>query len=206
MQSTMIKLSAIPAHDMHQGQHAHENLRQTTDPQRHRSSHDGDLHEFRMNTCLHPGKVGEGGIYRHSKDLHQPCCSSAPIGKSCLQDTHHKRSSEWSLHHGRDDTTEYEKGHLCIFALEVSMAVRESSDLCWAHEGEVQWVEEQHNILALQADAILASTQPATICSSLSAARSPPLLSEALSTVICDEKAKQLERTRSCRAKVVCTL
>ena len=52
--------------------------------------------------------------------------------------------------------------HLCILALEVSVAVRESSDLCWAHEGEVQWVEEQHNILALQADAILASTTPAT--------------------------------------------
>ena len=74
--------------------------------------------------------------------------------------------------------------HLCIFALEVSMAVGESSDLCRAHEGEVQWIEEQHNILALQADAILASTTPATVCSSLSAVSPQPLQVEAINTVI----------------------
>ena len=70
--------------------------------------------------------------------------------------------------------------HLCILALEVSVAVRESSDLCWAHKGEVQRVEEEHDILALQADAILASATPATICSSLSASGLHPLLAKAM--------------------------
>ena len=40
------------------------------------------------------------------------------------------------------------------------MAVREGSDLCWAHEGEVQWVEEEHNILALQTGMLSLQTFP----------------------------------------------
>ena len=39
--------------------------------------------------------------------------------------------------------------HLCILALEVSVAVGEGSDLCWAHECEVQRVEEKDNIFVL---------------------------------------------------------
>ena len=39
--------------------------------------------------------------------------------------------------------------YLCIFALEVSMAVRERCDLCRADKGEVQRVEKEDHILAL---------------------------------------------------------
>lgn len=39
--------------------------------------------------------------------------------------------------------------HHCILAGKVSVAVREGRDLCWADEGKVQRVEEQHNVLAL---------------------------------------------------------
>ena len=41
--------------------------------------------------------------------------------------------------------------HLCVLALEVSMAVRECCDLGWAHEREVQRVEEENDVLALHA-------------------------------------------------------
>ena len=32
------------------------------------------------------------------------------------------------------------------------MPIREGCDLCWAHECEIQGVEEQHHVLALQSD------------------------------------------------------
>ena len=108
MQSIMLKLSAKPAHYAHQYE-----LRMSLSgilqvPKGSvmlRSSHDGFRHEG-CSTCLHPGEVGEGGIYRHSKDLHQPCCSSVAIRNSCLQEIHEKHSGEQSLPNGHDDATD----------------------------------------------------------------------------------------------------
>ena len=40
--------------------------------------------------------------------------------------------------------------HLAVELGKLCMPVRKGCDLCWAHESEVQGVEEQHHILALQ--------------------------------------------------------
>ena len=43
------------------------------------------------------------------------------------------------------------QAYLAVQLGELCMPIREGSDLCRAHKGEVKGVEEQHNVLALQA-------------------------------------------------------
>ena len=36
-----------------------------------------------------------------------------------------------------------------VHAVELSLGIRELDDLSWAHEGEIEWVPHEHDILAL---------------------------------------------------------
>ena len=40
--------------------------------------------------------------------------------------------------------------NLAIDLIELGESIRELADLSWAHEGKVEWIEEENDVLALE--------------------------------------------------------